>query len=116
MMEFFNLLIEAFLWMLVLWFGLQMLGGMFQRHIDTRLEQLNTEIEDIKKVYKRVKIEEHYDCFYIFDVDTDEFLGQGRTAQEFADRLKNNLVLQPVEGDPDVIARFRQTVPQTDLA
>ena len=116
MIEFFNMMLEAFFWFLVFWFAFQIFGGMFNRHIETRIEKLNAEIEDIKKVYKRVKIEEHYDTFYLFDADTDEFLGQGRTAQEFADRLKNNLVVQPVEGDPDVIARFRQTVPQTDLA
>ena len=116
MIEFFNMMLEAFFWFLVFWFAFQIFGGMFNRHIETRIEKLNAEIEDIKKVYKRVKIEEHYDTFYLFDADTDEFLGQGRTAQEFADRLKTNLVVQPVEGDPDVIARFRQTVPQTDLA
>ena len=116
MIEFLNLMLEAFFWAVLFWLVLQVIGGMFHRHIDAKLEELNAEIEDIKRVYKRVKIEEHYDTFYLFDADTDEFLGQGRTAQEFADRLKNNLVIQPVEGDPDVIARFRQTVPQTDLA
>lgn len=116
MIEFLDLMIEAFFWALLFWLALQVIGGMFNRHIETRIEKLNAEIDQIKRVYKRVKIEEHYDTFYIFDADTDEFLGQGRTAQEFADRLKNNLTIQPVEGDPDVIARFRQTIPQTNLA
>ena len=115
-MEFFNLLIEAFFWMLVLWFGLQILGGMFQRHINTRLEQLNAEIEDIQKIYKRVKIEQHHDIFYLFDADNDTFIGQGRTMQEITDRIREEVVLNVMEGDPDVIRRFRDTFPQTDLA
>ena len=83
--------------------------------LEQKVERLDAEIEAIRKIYKRVKIEEYDGMFYIFDVETDEFLGQGRTAEEFVDRLKHNLVLQPVEGDPDVIARFRKTIPQTDL-
>ena len=115
-MEFFNFVIEMFFWMLVFWFGLQILGGMFQRHIDTKLEQLDAEIKEIQKVYKRVKIEEYHDTFYLFDADTDTFIGQGRTMQEIADRVQGEVVLNVMEGDPDVIQRFRQTFPQTDLA
>ena len=116
MIEFFNLLFEAFFWALLFWLVLRVFGGMFNRHIENRIEQLNAEIEEIKKVYKRVKIEEHYDTFYLFNAETDEFIGQGRTMQEIADRVQGEVVLNVMEGDPDVIARFRQTIPQTDLA
>ena len=116
MIEFFNMVVEAFFWFLVFWFAFQIFGGMFNRHIENRIEQLNAEIEEIQKIYKRVKIEEHYDTFYLFDADTDTFIGQGRTMQEIADKVKGEVVLNVMEGDPDVIARFRQTVPQTDLA
>jgi len=116
MIEFANFVTEVFFWMLVFWLALQVFGGMFNRHMENRIEQLNAEIEDIKKVYKRVKIEEHYDTFYLFNADTDEFIGQGRTMQEIADKVKGEVVLNVMEGDPDVIARFRQTVPQTDPA
>ena len=116
MIEFFNMMIEAFFWFLVFWFAFQIFGGMFNRHIETKIEKLNAEIKEMQTIYKRVKIEEHYDTFYLFNADTDEFIGQGRTMQEIADKIKGEVVLNVMEGDPDVIARFRQTVPQTDLA
>ena len=116
MIEFFNFVVEVFFWMAVFWFAFQIFGGMFNRHIENKIEELNAEIEDIKKVYKRVKIEEHYDTFYLFDADTDTFIGQGRTMQEIADRVRGEVVLNVMEGDPDVIQRFRQTFPQTDPA
>ena len=115
-MEFFNFVVEVFFWMLFLWLVFQVIGGMFQRHIDTRLEQLNAEIEEIQKIYKRVKIEQHHDIFYLFDADTDTFIGQGRTMQEITDRIRGEVVLNVMEGDPDVIKRFRDTFPQTDPA
>jgi len=116
MIEFFNFVIEVFFWMAVFWFALQIFGGMFNRHVENKLEQLNAEIAEIERVYKRVKIEEYHDTFYLFNADTDEFIGQGRTMQEIRDRLHKDLVLNIMEGDPDVIQRFRQTIPQTDLA
>ena len=114
MIEFFNMMLEAFFWFLVFWFAFQIFSGMFNRHIETRIEKLNAEIEDIKKVYKRVKIEEYHDTFYLFDADTDTFIGQGRTMQEIADKIRGEMVLNVMEGDPDVIARFKQTGQQTD--
>jgi hypothetical protein len=115
-MEFFNMMLEAFFWFLVFWFAFQIFGGMFNRHMETRIEQLNAEIEEIQKIYKRVKIEQHHDIFYLFDADTDTFIGQGRTMQEITDRIRGEVVLNVMEGDPDVIKRFRDTFPQTDLA
>jgi hypothetical protein len=109
--EFFNFVIEVLFWMALFWFGFQILGGMFHRRIQTRMQELDAEITAIKQVYKCVKIEEYDGTFYVFDVETDEFLGQGRTAEEFAERLGRDLVLKPVQGDPDVIQRFRDTVP-----
>ena len=82
MIDLANFVIEVLFWMLVFWLMLQIVGGMFHRHLDAKLEEINSEIQEIQKIYKRVKIEEHYDTFYLFDADTDEFLGQGRTAQD----------------------------------
>jgi hypothetical protein len=114
MIGFLNWLAEFVFWFGLGWLILQVLVNATNQHLEQKVERLDAEIEAIKKIYKRVKIEEYDGMFYVFDVETDEFLGQGRTAEEFADRLKHNLVLQPVEGDPDVIARFRKTIPQTD--
>jgi hypothetical protein len=116
MIEFVSMLLEAFFWALVIWFALQIFGGMFNRHVENRIEQINAEIEEIKQVYKRVKIEEYHDTFYLFDADTDTFIGQGRTMKEIADKIRGEVVLNVMEGDPDVIQRFKQTFPQTDLA
>jgi len=116
MMEFFNLLLEGFFWALVIWFGLQIFGGMFNRHVENKLEQLNAEIAELERVYKRVKIEEHYDTFYLFNADTDEFIGQGRSMQEIAERVRGEVILNVMEGDPDVIKRFKSTIPEEKLA
>lgn len=115
-MEFLNLIVNTFFWALLLLLVLRILAGWTSRHIDDRLEQINAEIEEIKKVYKRVKIEQHHDIFYLFDADTDTFIGQGRTMQEIADRVRGEMVLNVMEGDPDVVKRFRDTFPQTDPA
>jgi len=115
-MEFLNLIVNTFFWALLLLLALRILAGWTSRHIDDRLEQINAEIEEIKKVYKRVKIEQHHDIFYLFDADTDTFIGQGRTMQEIADRVRGEMVLNVMEGDPDVVKRFRDTFPQTDPA
>jgi len=115
-MEFLNLIVNTFFWALLLFLVIRILAGWTSRHIDDRLEQINAEIEEIKRVYKRVKIEQHHDIFYLFDADTDTFIGQGRTMQEIADRVRGGMVLNVMEGDPDVVKRFRDTFPQTDLA
>jgi hypothetical protein len=114
MIEFFNFVVEVFFWMAVFWFVFQIFGGMFNRHVETKIEALDAEIAEIKKVYKQVKIEEYSGCFYIFDNETDQFLGQGRTAEEFAERLSRDLTIKIVAGDPDVVKRFRATVPQIE--
>lgn len=114
MTEFLNLIVDTFFWALLLFLVFRILAGWFSRHIDDRLEQINAEINEIKKVYKRVKIEEYHDTFYLFDADTDTFIGQGRTMQEIADKIRGEMVLNVMEGDPDVIARFKQTGQQTD--
>jgi hypothetical protein len=114
--EFFNTLLEAFFWFLLFWFAFQILGSMAHRRIQTRVEELNDEIKAIENVYKRVKIEQYNDTFYLFNADTDEFIGQGRTMQEIAERVRGEVILNVMEGDPDVIKRFKQTFPQTDLA
>jgi len=116
MIEFFNFVIEVFFWMALFWFAFQIFGGMFNRHVGNKIERLNAEIAEIQKVYKRVLIEEHNDTFYLFNADTDEFIGQGRTMKEIADKVKGGVILNVMEGDPDVIQRFRATVPEEKLA
>ena len=116
MNDIIDMILTFMFWYAIGWFLFNFLVAPWLKdRLEGRIREMEQEIEDIKKVYKRVKIEEYDGIFYVFDVETNEFLGQGRTAEEFAERLKKDLVLQPVEGDADVIARFRKTVPQTDL-
>jgi hypothetical protein len=84
--------------------------------LEARIQEMEQEIEDIKKVYKRVKIEEYNDTFYLFNADTDEFIGQGRTMQEIAERVRGDVLLNVMEGDSDVIQRFKKTFPETHHA
>jgi len=116
MIEFFNFVVEVFFWMALFWFAFQIFGGMFNRRVENKIERLTAEIAEIGKVYKRVKIEEYHDTFYLFNADTDEFIGQGRTMKEIADKIRGEVVLNVMEGDPDVIQRFRATVPEEKLA
>lgn len=115
MIEFLNLVTEVLFWALVFWIAFRILGTMIGQHLDNKLKELDAELTAIKKIYKRVKIEEHHDMFYLFNADTDEFIGQGRTAQEIAERIRGEVVLNVMEGDPDVIKRFRETVPQAEI-
>lgn len=114
-MEFLNFVLEFGFYLLLGWLMMRVLVSITNRHLEQTVTRLDAEIVAIRKVFKQVKIEEHHGIFYVYDADTEEFLGQGSTAEEFAEKLHNDLILQPVEGDPDVIARFRKTVPQADL-
>ena len=117
MNDIVDMILTFLFWYAIGWFVFNFLvAPWLKERLEGRIREMEQEIEDIKQVYKRVKIEEYHDTFYLFNADTDEFIGQGRTMQEIADKVKGEVVLNVMEGDPDVIARFRQTVPQTDLA
>jgi len=107
--------LDFIFWFIVCWVIFNVIvGPMIRNHIDSKIDQLDREISEIKRVFKTVKIEEHSGCFYLFDNETDQFLGQGRTAEEFADRLSRDLTIKIVAGDPDVIARFRASIPNVE--
>jgi len=42
----------------------------------------------VNEIVHRVRIEEHYNTYYWYDVDSDKFLAQGATPAELIDRLK----------------------------
>ena len=117
MSAFIDMVLTFLFWYAIGWFLFNFVVRPWVHiKLTQQIEQLDREIADIKKVYKRVKIEEYHDTFYLFDAETDQFIGQGRTAQEIAERIRNEITLNVIEGDPDVIERFRRTVPQTDTA
>jgi len=110
MIEFFNFVIEVLFWIAVFWFALQIFGGMFNRHVSNKIEEIDAEIKAIHKVYKRVKIEEHHGHYYLFDLETDQFIVQGRDAEDVASRLPAPMTLNIIAGDDDVRSRFRATI------
>jgi hypothetical protein len=117
MTEIIDMILTFLFWYAIGWFIFNFVVRPWaQSRLEERIRELDQEIADIKKVYKRVKIEQYSDTFYLFDAETDQFIGQGRTAQEVSERIRTEITLNVIEGDPDVIERFRRTVPQTDSA
>lgn len=80
----------------------------FEREIET----LEKDIEQLRKVYKKVTVEQHGDILYVWEHGTDKFLFQGRTAQDFQDRIPHDLTLGIMDGDPEVIAKFKALFPR----
>jgi lipopolysaccharide export LptBFGC system permease protein LptF len=114
MNEIVDMILTFLFWYAIGWFLFNFLVRPWaQSRLEERIRELDQEIEDIKRVYKRVKIEQYGDTFYLFNADTDEFIAQGRTMQEIQDRVREDIVLNIMEGDPDVVQRFQQTFPRT---
>jgi hypothetical protein len=115
MTELVNFIIESLFLGLLIWFALRLLTSWLIRRGLKRLEELDNEIDEINQSFKRAKVEEYHGIFYVFDADSDEFIGQGRTLAEFAQHLRNDLTIQLVEGDPDVISRFRNSATESRI-
>ena len=81
------------------------------RRLETRIAELELALKEVSEDVVEAKIEEHHGQFYLFDKNTDTFLAQGHTAQEVADKMKKKLHVRISEGDPDVIQRFKDTLP-----
>ena len=81
------------------------------RRLETRIAELELVLEKVNENVIEAKIEEHHGQFYLFDKNTDHFLAQGYTAQEIGDKMKKKLQVYVTAGDPDVIQRFKATVP-----
>ena len=81
------------------------------RRLETRIAELELALKEVSEDVVEAKIEEHHGQFYLFDKNTDTFLAQGYTAQEVADKMKKKLQVYVTAGDPDVIQRFKATLP-----
>jgi 5'(3')-deoxyribonucleotidase len=81
------------------------------RRLETRIAELELALKEVNENVVEAKIEEHHGQFYLFDKNTDHFLAQGYTAQEVADKMKKKLQVYVTAGDPDVIKRFKSTLP-----
>ena len=82
------------------------------RRLEKRIAELELVLKEVNENVVEAKIEEHHGQFYLFDKDNDHFLAQGYTAQECADKMKKKLQVYITAGDPDVISRFKATLPQ----
>lgn len=81
------------------------------RRLETRITELELALKEVNENVVEAKIEEHHGQFYLFDKNTDHFLAQGYTAQEVANKMKKKLQVYVTTGDPDVIKRFKATLP-----
>jgi len=82
------------------------------RRLEKRIAELELVLEQVNENVVEAKVEEHHGQFYLFDKNTDTFLAQGSTAQEVADKMKKSLQVYVTAGDPNVIQRFKSTIPQ----
>lgn len=98
---------------LMYWFG-QLFKKQAEQQFQTELKDLEKDIERIRKIYKKVTVEQHGDMLYIWEHETDRFLFQGRTAQDFQDRVPNDMVLSIVGGDPEGIKQFKLLFPREE--
>ena len=59
-----------------------------KKKVDSLLDQLNTSLDkQISESQIQIKIEKHNDVLYVFNKETDEFMGQGKTRKELEDSL-----------------------------
>jgi hypothetical protein len=84
-----------------------------KEEITKQIQSLDQDIEKLRKVFKRIKLEQHGDMLYVWDHDTDKFIMQGQTAQDFEDRVPHDMMFRIESGDPEAIRRFKELFPQT---
>ena len=112
-----DMILNAVVWALVIYLGLRFLSIMAQNALQREVDNtINRELKELRDRFRLVKIEQHGDCLYLFDAQTDEFIAQGRTAQEFMDRFRDDTTLRIVEGDQEVRERFKNMFPNTQVA
>lgn len=115
-MQTANLVLDVVFWTAVIWMAVSLVRHLVLVYLDNKIMALNSELVYMRQHYRRAKIEQHSGVFYLFDVDTNEFLAQGRDAQELCDAMCAEMTISLVAGEPDVIQRFQQSVPQTNTA
>ena len=85
-----------------------------QSQRERTVERIDEAIAGMKEVLENhipAKVEQHGDQFYLFNRDTDQFIAQGRDAQEIADRTPARQSIYVTDGEPDVVQRFKATIP-----
>lgn len=98
---------------LTYWVGTLMRNKAHQA-LDREIGNLQRDLDSFKKVYKKVTIEQHGDMLYVWEHGTDQFLCQGRTAQDFQDRIPHDMVFGIVEGDIEAVTKFKKLFPRNE--
>ena len=80
----------VFLGRCALWyFAITLLIAQLRQIWDQKIERLQETIDKLEEMVHVVNVEQHGEYFYWFDVDNDEFLAQGKTADETISHLKS---------------------------
>lgn len=110
MNEIIEMILTFLMWYVIGWLIFKLLvRPWIQRQLETRIAKIEAELKQISESVIEAKVEEYHGQFYLFDKETDVFVGQGYTAKEIADKLNKNLRIYVTEGEPEVIRRFKET-------
>lgn len=78
-MEFIILFVSVFAGVVAGWYLREFQA---KRVVDNYLAEVQEKVEEEKKNAVRIKIEKHHEHIYVFEHDTDKFLGQAATIDE----------------------------------
>lgn len=84
--EFILFACQLFFWYIVSSIFLNFLLRRSDQEAKQKIEKI---IERVNEVVHRVRVEEHYNNYYWYDADSDNFLAQGSSPTELIDRLKS---------------------------
>ena len=81
------------------------------RRLEARLESLLQAHQTLVDQTMLVRLEQLDDTYFVYDMKTDAFMAQGKSAQEVKERLKQvygKYTVTVAEGDDHVLAKFKQ--------
>lgn len=110
-MNIIELLGDFLIWLAVMYFIGQIISYFLHRHLDRSLEELDAQLQELKRMIKYVKVEQHGDIIYLFDNETDAFIVQGRTAEDFQQHISDDTVFKIVGGDDNAIKKLKEMFP-----
>lgn len=70
------------------------LGALYGWHAHTRMVERNIRHfihamhEDLNQSMIKIKIERHNDMMYVYDLETNQFMAQGKTEKELTEQLR----------------------------
>lgn len=94
LVEFFLFMLQAALWYVIISF----VAGLLLKRVEKEaITERDAMVTKLAKMIHQVKAEKHGDLYYWFDLETDQFLAQGRDDEEIRkhllDRFKGHIFL-----------------------